>query len=267
MIVFSGGFMNEIKKKEIIGQNRHQFIYGYNNDERRIFLQGIENDFPIKVNENIPMAIYLDESYLAEIDLKNTDVDKFRMYSIGREQFNFVIGQNILNKILRQAENNLNEQSVEKFLSSINKLYLSSSCKNIETLDELLNVLKKSQKFYEEYYAGQHLDINELKIQFLDITSFIRHIKKLLNNNSYFNIIVDYRSEISQISKIAINALVASRINSDISMKVACEPGEWKVYTDFNGQHIDSIHDYGIVNLDNSEREYTRKLKNKFMEE
>ena len=128
MIVFSGGFMNEIKKKEIIGQNRHQFIYGYNNDERRIFLQGIENDFPIKVNENIPMAIYLDESYLAEIDLKNTDVDKFRMYSIGREQFNFVIGQNILNKILRQAENNLNEQSVEKFLSSINKLYLSSSC-------------------------------------------------------------------------------------------------------------------------------------------
>lgn len=259
--------MNDIKKKEIIEQNRHQFIYGYNGDERRIFLKGIENDFPIKVNENIPMAIYLDEIYLPEIDLSNKDVDKFRMYSIGREQFNFVVAQNILSKILRKEENNFNEQSVEKFLSAINRLYLNSSCKNIETLDELLNGLKESQKFYEEYYTGHNLDINELKIQFLDIAFFVRYIKKLLNNNSYFGIIVDHQREISLITKMAINALVASRINSDISMKVACEPGEWRVYTDFNGEHIDSIHDYGIVNLDNSEKEYTRKLKNKYMEE
>ena len=48
------------------------------------------------------------------------------------------------------------------------------------------------------------------------------------------------------------------------SQYIQNERGGWDVNYDFGGNVINSIHDYGIVNFDDSEREYTRIFKNKF---
>jgi hypothetical protein len=90
----------------------------------------------------------------------------------------------------------------------------------------------------------------------------IQSIKKLINRDSYFVIIIN-GDIISNVAKMAVNNLLGSRINKDISIKVFCEPGKWNVSYDLNGNIINNIHDYGIVNFDDSEKEYTRLLKNK----
>ena len=42
-------------------QSRHQFIYSYNDDRIKQFLQKLENKYPIVMNCNAPMCIYLNE--------------------------------------------------------------------------------------------------------------------------------------------------------------------------------------------------------------
>ena len=81
-----------------------------------------------------------------------------------------------------------------------------------------------------------------------------------MNMQSYFGIIFDKKCDMSISSIQAINNLIGARINSDISIKVATEPDGWKTYCDVNGKYIENIHDYGIIQLDNSYTSYTKKL-------
>ena len=50
---------------EIIGQSRHQFIYGENGKRREEILKGIVNDNPIVCDVNEPGSIYLGDDYLS----------------------------------------------------------------------------------------------------------------------------------------------------------------------------------------------------------
>ena len=50
---------------EIIGQSRHQFIYGENGKRREEILRGIVNDNPIVCDVNEPGSIYLGDDYLS----------------------------------------------------------------------------------------------------------------------------------------------------------------------------------------------------------
>ena len=63
----------------------------------------------------------------------------------------------------------------------------------------------------------------------------------------------------------AINNLIGSRINGDISVKVAIEPDDWETYRDSNGQFVGAIHDYGTVELDDSYKKYMKSRKNKYV--
>ena len=85
----------------------------------------------------------------------------------------------------------------------------------------------------------------------------------MINNNSYFCIIVDYQKDMSLTSMKAINSLISSRINSDISMKIACEPIKWLSYYSLNNDLIENIHDYDIIELDNNYSEYVKSLNYK----
>lgn len=54
--------MNSINvNSEIIEYSRHQFLYGENNNERRTLLTEAVQNYPIKFNEDMPTAIYIDE--------------------------------------------------------------------------------------------------------------------------------------------------------------------------------------------------------------
>ena len=246
--------MNNLEKN-IMEQNRHQFIYGYNTSERQMLLDNLIRLYVIENNVDKPIGIYLSEFNMEFNDGR----DKIRLYSIAREFLTF----NIIYSILKEVLNNcaLDEEDVNKFLNKINHVYLKSSYSEIKSLNELLLVLKESMEFYNNYYEMECPNISNLKMPFLDLTMVIKNIKKMINNNSYFAIIIN-GDNISNITKLAINNLLGSRINKDISMKIFCEPGSWNVNYDFNGNIINNIHDYGVVNFDESEREYTRILKN-----
>lgn len=90
---------------------------------------------------------------------------------------------------------------------------------------------------------------------------FIELLKRAINNNSYFGIILDKQKDIALSSIQAINVWIGRRINHNISLKVSTTLDTWDSYMDSNGIFIEGIHDYGIVELDNSYQEYMKKLK------
>ena len=54
--------------------------------------------------------------------------------------------------------------------------------------------------------------------------------------------------------------LMSSRINGDISVKVVTEPDAWATFITSNGVFVEYMHDYGIIELDNSYKNDMKKL-------
>lgn len=79
--------------------------------------------------------------------------------------------------------------------------------------------------------------------------------------NSYFGIVYDKKGPLAIPSTRQINNLIGSRINGDISVKIAMEPENWETYVDSNGQFVQATHDYGTVELDDSFQKYMKKVK------
>lgn len=163
--------MNNLEKN-IMEQNRHQFIYGYNTSERQMLLENLIRLHGIENNVDRPIGIYLSKFNMEFNDGR----DKIRLYSIAREFLTF----NIIYSILKEVLNNcaLAEEDVNKFLNKINHVYLKSSYSEIKSLNELLLVLEESMEFYNNYYEMECPNISNLKIPFLDLTMVIKNIKK-----------------------------------------------------------------------------------------
>lgn len=97
---------------------------------------------------------------------------------------------------------------------------------------------------------------------FYDIEWFGKDLKRILNNSEQFNIIVDYRNPIVLESANAIMSIVNSRCAGTICMKIATELENWPTYSDLNGRFVEHIHDYSIIELDDSYRKtLDKKLK------
>lgn len=256
--------MNDYLKREIMEQSRHQFIYGYDNLDRSNFIKSLEFSYPIKVNYDIPMAIYMENYFLPDINNINNDVDKFTLMMINREYFNIAIVVNIIKKILNEKGLNLECSDVSDFLKKIRFISIDES--SFTSLDDLLIELNISLEFYLLYFncllegKSNLPNINDIKIPFVMSDMVVPKIKKLLNNNSYFGIIIDNKDNLSLNMIKAINSYISRRINGDLSMKVVCEPSEWLTYYDTNGMLVEATHDYGDVYLDNSFSNYTKSL-------
>lgn len=254
---------------EIMGQNRHQFIYGYDNEERKLLLKKIDEEYPIKIDCNLPVSIYLNEFGLPKIPFDLEGRDKIKIESLSKEHLSFSIAHAILQKTKDNLDLELVNSRIMELIEKINKYDINSNRKEITSFDELFKAVLESKEFYESYYMDyvklrrERRTINEVVMPFLDIQSFISKYKKALNNNSYFAILLDKNKDIALSSINAVNLLVGSRINGDISMKVVVEPNKWDSYYDSNGQFIQVVHDYGVIELDDSNIEYTKKLKNK----
>ena len=104
------------------------------------------------------------------------------------------------------------------------------------------------------------IPIMEIPIPFIQLEMVIKDIKELLNIGSYFGIILDKKEPLTYNSTRSVNDLIGSRINKDLSIKVATEPNDWDSYIGNNGQYIEYPHDYGIVELDSSNQEFMKKL-------
>ena len=260
-----GSFKEEFLKRQIIEQNRHHFIYGYNNKSRSEFINSLVNDYPITMDVDRPMAIYLENIGLPKIENYNPK-DSFRMTTISREYLYFCIADSIINASVFLDKKILNKR-LSRLFSIINGSLTDRKFAEVKDIDVLYSYIKETESFYLNNYLNGticEMSIKEIALPFLQLELFIDEYKKSLNNDSYFGIIVDKKSDINNLSIRSINDLIGSRINNDISMKIFTEPNEWQSYIGTNGILIQNIHDYGSIELDDSYDEYMKKLTRRY---
>ena len=258
--------MNEYLKKEIMEQSRHQFIYGYDTLEKCLAFKSLEEDYPVKVNENSPIAVYMKGFSLPKRDI-DFDVDKFRLQQVSREYFNLALVKNIISRI-KDNQSLLSDEIFSKVLRQL--CIVTSDKSSYDSFDDFSKDLESSLSFYLSYYkdllGGKEIlpNINDVKIPFMMPDMIVPRIKKMLVNNSYFGIIIDQNSSFCLNTYKIVNDYVGRRINSDLSFKVVTDPRCWSTYYDTNGEFIESIHDYGIVELDDSYSQHTKELMKKY---
>ena len=257
----------EYLRKTIMEQSRHQFIYSYNDKKRKLFLKKLDSEYPVVMDCNNPICIYLNEFGLPKVPVEFDELDNNRIDILSREYLSFSIAHAILEKSKNNVDNNLLNSRIRRLLDLINKYDLNGDYKEIASLDELISVFKQSKIFYMSYYleyiksGKETMSISDLPIPFLQLESFVSQYKRALNNKSYFGIILDKQDDISLESTKAVNLFVSSRINSNISMKIVTEPGNWDTYITPNSQYVEAVHDYGIIELDESQAQYVKQLK------
>lgn len=250
-------------QKIIMENSWHQFIYGYNIEQRHQFLKELEQDYPIQIEENTPMAIYLEEYGLPKIDLKLNEMERIQISGVSREYLNFLIAHQVLTNSIECLGIQELDKRMTELLSFANRCLINGKATSLQNITDLLMVLEQSINMYLKGYLNYNehsFKINEVAIPFIQIDSFIRRVKQGLNNNSYFGIIIDKRHDISSFSPKAINGLIGSRITADLSMKVALEPGGWDTYSYSDGQVIQDPHDYSTIQLDDSLKVYINTL-------
>ena len=247
----------EFQKDEIMKQNRHLFIYAQNNEYRTKFLKSMVSDYPIKADSNHPMALYLDNFGLPVIEGENHTLDHDQKSIISQEYFSFLVAQKLLRSTKERRIDNL-EDRLSRLMKSLNGKKAS--------INKTIERMEKSIKFYLDYYVRSFegkpddLSISSLEIPFIDLERFVVDFKSAIGNSSYLAIVLDNKQPMAHISTKAVNTFVGSRINSDISMKVATDPSDWPTYHDTRGQFVQYVHDYSTIEVDDSYKNYGLKL-------
>lgn len=252
---------------KIMGESRHQFIYGYNGKERETFLKGVALKYPIVLDKSSPIGIYISDPGLPKLSKEHKDLDELELQVIYRDYVNCLIASNILKTAIEQIDEKLLIERSKEFLDRLNKLFVNNI--TITSLVDFKNILEETKELYYDEYV-KYTSIGELhrfnrKIQvMIMMEAFIRYFKRMVNTNSYLGIIIDQQEPLARGIQEAINNFVGARINSDMSMKVSCEPEEWKTYYNPNGVLVEDTHDYGDVQLDSCYQDYTKKMKKKW---
>lgn len=250
----------------IMEQSRHQFIYGYNGDERKTFLKQTADNYPIIIGEDKPIGIYLDNIGLPKL-ASPENLDQIALTRFGQEYCDFSIIISIIDRTLRQFDNNILKELSTDLLNYINRIYLRDLSIKISDLQDLRSVLDESRNLYNEEYQKYMTTgmlnnfVSRLKIPFISLNPFIIQYKEMIENEAYIAVIIDHQMPISITSQQAINNWIGSRINANLSIKVACEPDGWESYVSHNGVYIERVHDYGVVDFDDSYDKYRKNLE------
>lgn len=225
----------------------------------------MEEKYPIQLDNNKQSAVYLEVYGLPNLEFKE-ELDKYIVYSVSREYLSFLIAYRILFNAKKSINYSELNKRMERLIKIINKSFMNSGFSSISDVDNLLFVLNNSKEFYLSSYKDyvlnrNQININKVSIPFLDLEFFIRSFKEEMDINSSFSVIINNNQDIALSSVKAINDLVGSRINSDISMKIVTEPDKWKSFVSSCGAFVQSVHDYGTVELDDSLSKYIKTLK------
>lgn len=265
-----GGFMEKYKNEEylkssIMDYSRHLFVYGKNNDHRSEFLKSIENDYPLESSSSKPCAIYLDNFGMpkTEDDLKSKN--SFLIHSMCSEFFAFSVASRILEKACIFDTAELNERLKKIIL--LTDRFKNGGHPDIKTYEDLLRELTAARNFYYksymDYVSGvtNSVAIDQISVPFLELDSFVRMFKDAFGMDSYFDLLLDYKSPMATPSVKVVNNYLGARCNKDISVSVAIEPGEWPSYYNETNQLVEYVHDYSNVQLDGSYDEYLNKVR------
>jgi hypothetical protein len=265
-----GMLTNKEFADNIIGVSRHQFIYGRNGEERKEFLQDVVSKFPIILDASSPIGIYIFDKGLPEINKDKEKLDYIAINVFYERYLDYLISSNIMDTTLDQIDEKILNKRSEMFLLKINQFFGNKEKKSVSSFRELKNTLEEIRdSYYCEFVkyinSGNMYDFSkDLRIKYINIEAFVKLYKKMINIQSHLSVIFDQQQILSLGSQKATNKLVGCRINSDLSMKIACEPEEWKTHYDNKGNLIAACHDYGTIDLDGSLDEHVKKMKKKW---
>lgn len=251
-----------LKKEEIINQNRHQFIYGIPKDQRQAFIEELERENPVTANTYSPMAICLDEYGLANNIPFYPYHDKLKLCNMSRKYLNLSIAYNIMSRVGTITEE-LTKEDIDKFLSSIH-----SQCgiASTSSIDELTTTFKLSRQSIADHYCtyvSARDEVVNSDMPDIDLSMYVPLVKRLLNNKAYFAILVNNNINISNLSKQAINSIISTRSNSNLSMKVITDAFSWNTMQTLDDKQIEPNHDYSEVELDIKKKIYMIKHSRK----
>ena len=261
----------------IMGQSRHQFVYGYKGEERAQFLKALAGRYPVTLAQSSPMGIYICNTGLPEWPKDSEVLDEIAISSFYAQYTDHLIVASIIDTIIEQiGVKDLDKRGLEA-LSRIGKLF-SKEKKPFSSFASLAEALNDSVNVYSQEFAkyldgsnpyasgGEPADFYDelpISISYM-VETLIGYIKSALKNSSYFGIIFDEQNASALGMHQAINGYIGMRINGDLSIKTVCEPGAWKTFYTQSGTLIEACHDYGIVDLDGSHDDYTKTLVNRF---
>ena len=259
--------MSEYTRKQIMEENRHQFIYSYNTEGRHRFLKDLERTYPILTDSTAPVAIYMEDFYLPLSKPTNEDINSGTVRLIADQFLDFSISENIIRRILEQEKINTSMSRINNLLERINRLYGSKKHQEARSLEELKSILEESRKMYSNYYVEylqgdqSWFNPNSLRIPFINAVDVARKTKEALNITSYYGLIFEADKKMPLVSHQAINGFVTRRCNGDLSIKVATNPASWPTFYDLNGTLAENIHDYGTIETDDSYKVYTKQIQ------
>ena len=113
--------MSEYTRKQIMEENRHQFIYSYNTEGRHRFLKDLERTYPILTDSTAPVAIYMEDFYLPLSKSTNEDINSGTVRLIADQFLDFSISENIIRRILEQEKINTSMSKINNLLERINR--------------------------------------------------------------------------------------------------------------------------------------------------
>ena len=249
------------KKETEVMRPRHQFIYMYNNKQaKNELLKELELLYPGKYNDDSDMVVSLDMIGLPNIEKKSNNL---KLKRIAREYLNITIAYNILKKIGKDIPKDILDNRITSLLSFISFNEMDKEHSKITSLDQLLIYLEYSRLLYLDEYLNNRIANNNIPIKFIDLRTFIHHTKRMMRNDGTFHIFASLDDEVHPASFESINSIISTNYNRDLPVKILCEPDAWKTYKTLDNHQIDYIHDYGIVELDDSYQKYKKKIKEK----
>jgi hypothetical protein len=196
-------------------------------------------------------------------------LDEARMHILNRSYVEYLIAYNVIDIAIQQMDKKTLVNRSKELLERVNRLFMSRDKEKLTSLVELLKMLEESkQLYYDEYVkyvnsGNLNNFYDKVPVRIIMMEHFIEYFKNMINTTSYLGIIFDQQDSLSRGTQKAINNYVGSRINANMSMKIACEPEEWKTYYDQNGVLAEATHDYGFVELDGCHKDYVERIKNR----
>lgn len=232
----------------VVLESRHKFVYY---DDKSIeYLRKLENEYFPKINSSEPVVIYIKDGGLPKMNsfLKSDDYIVNVFYE---RYYELLIFSSIIDTLINYIdikELNVRLKMIFRMFSYISKSKIEDVYALKETLIYSINMFKNG---YIKYMKTGKLDFyDKVPIPFIMLDNVLSDLKKFLGFDKCFSLMLEFEGDISKYSNKAINNYIASRCNGYLSMNVLLQDdSDWKCWYANNGQFIEYIHDYTVVDF------------------
>lgn len=241
----------------VVWESWHNFVYY--DDESIESLRSLKNDYPAKMNSEEPIVVYVQDKKLPKLDTK-LKLDGYRINIFHEHYYELLIFLSIVDTIVNQIDND----QLNVLFKRVFRLCSFSGKREIYDMNTLKALIIESMNMYREGYleymeTGKCDFYNKVPIPFIMMDNLVPSIKEAIGLKRHFSLMIEFDGDISIHTCKAINDYVSSRCTGYLSMNVLLhDDSEWKSWYANNGQFIQDVHDYSVIDL----RKYKTRSKN-----